>query len=210
MSKNLLLLAVFNSAYLLFFGVRFVLSGNYEFLGYIAQIVLIGGLVAFTLQKTRFPFWLLALLSLWGLGHLAGGGLRVGEGVLYVYRIFYVWSSGADYVLKYDQFLHFYGFFVSTLICFWILLPQVRPGARIAVVAGVASLGGMGLGAVNEIVEFIAYALLPATGVGGYVNTALDLVANGLGAIFAAVCIVFLYTRSSLFSVSVNPPGKVN
>ncbi len=200
MSKNLLLLALFNSAYLLFFGVRFVLAGNYEFLGYIAQIVLLGGLVVFTLKKTRFPLWLLALLSLWGFGHIAGGGVEVGEGVLYGYHIFYVWSSGADYVLKYDQFLHFYGFFVSTLVCFLLLLPKIRPGARIAVVASVASLAGMGLGAVNEIVEFIAYALLPATGVGGYVNTALDLVANSLGALFAAVCIMFLYTRSSLFS----------
>ena len=39
----------------------------------------------------------------------------------------------------------------------------------------------MGLGAINEIIEFSAVLLLPDTNVGGF-NTALDLVVNALGA----------------------------
>lgn len=190
MSRSPLILLLANIAYLLFFGIRFVQAGNYEFLGYIAQIVVLGALVAFTLHKTRFPIWLLSLLSVWGFLHLAGGGIPVGDSVLYTYHFFHVWSSGADYVLKYDQALHAYGFFVSTLVCFWLLRPHMHEEARVSLVASIAALAGMGLGAVNEIVEFIAYALLPATGVGGYVNTALDLIANALGAILAAVVIV--------------------
>ena len=43
----------------------------------------------------------------------------------------------------------------------------------------------MGLGAVNEIIEFSAVLAVPETNVGGYYNTALDLVFNGSGAILA-------------------------
>jgi putative membrane protein len=45
----------------------------------------------------------------------------------------------------------------------------------------------MGLGALNEIVEFAAVVASPSTGVGGYYNTALDLVFNGLGATLAVI-----------------------
>ena len=40
------------------------------------------------------------------------------------------------------------------------------------------------------IIEFGAVLALPETGVGGYYNTAIDLVANGLGALLAATVIV--------------------
>jgi hypothetical protein len=45
----------------------------------------------------------------------------------------------------------------------------------------------MGLGALNEIIEFSAVMLVPNTNVGGYYNTALDLAFNGLGAVTATV-----------------------
>jgi hypothetical protein len=44
----------------------------------------------------------------------------------------------------------------------------------------------MGLGAINEIIEFVATVVVPETGVGGYVNNALDLCWNGVGATIAA------------------------
>ena len=53
---------------------------------------------------------------------------------------------------------------------------------------------GSGLGALNEILEFIAVLTMPDTNVGGYENTALDLCSNFLGSTIAAV--VFL--RSTL------------
>jgi hypothetical protein len=40
----------------------------------------------------------------------------------------------------------------------------------------------MGLGALNEVVEFIAVLTLPETNVGGYINTGWDLVYNAIGA----------------------------
>ena len=56
-------------------------------------------------------------------------------------------------------------------------------------------LGGMGIGALNEIIEFAAVVIFGQTGVGGYWNTALDLVFNLLGAIAATIFIHFYYRR---------------
>jgi hypothetical protein len=47
----------------------------------------------------------------------------------------------------------------------------------------------MGLGAMNELVEFAATLLVPETNVGGYFNTGWDLVSNLVGVVIAAVLI---------------------
>ena len=65
--------------------------------------------------------------------------------------------------------------------------PKPTPGLVM-----LCALGGMGLGAFNEIVEFVATLTVPETNVGGYANTGWDLVANGVGATIAAVLILFL------------------
>ena len=54
----------------------------------------------------------------------------------------------------------------------------------------IAAAAGMGLGALNEVVEFVA-TRIAETNVGGYVNTGWDLVYNALGASLAAVIILF-------------------
>ena len=45
----------------------------------------------------------------------------------------------------------------------------------------------MGVGALNEIIEFIAVLSVPDNNVGGYYNTVLDIVFNTIGALFAVV-----------------------
>lgn len=64
---------------------------------------------------------------------------------------------------------------------------------RAATFGGLAlcALAGMGLGALNEVIEFIITLLVPENNVGGYVNTALDLVYNMVGAVIAALVIRF-------------------
>jgi hypothetical protein len=47
----------------------------------------------------------------------------------------------------------------------------------------------MGVGAANEVVEFLATRVLPETNVGGYENTGWDLVSNTVGCLIAAVLI---------------------
>jgi hypothetical protein len=47
----------------------------------------------------------------------------------------------------------------------------------------------MGLGALNEVIEFAVTLSVPETNVGGYINTGWDLVANSVGAVGAATII---------------------
>ena len=51
-------------------------------------------------------------------------------------------------------------------------------------------MAGLGVGAFNETVEFLVNVVVPESGVGGYLNTSLDLCANSVGAILALVYIV--------------------
>ena len=104
--------------------------------------------------------------------------------------------------LKYDQVVHAYGFGVATWLCWQGLCgaltrngamgatdslpPQPTPGLMLIV-----ATAGMGLGAVNEIVEFIA-TRITVTNVGGYVNTGWDLVFNAIGAIGTAFIIYYM------------------
>ena len=85
--------------------------------------------------------------------------------------------------LKFDQVVYAYGFGITTLLCWQALSARVldhlgkplepTPGLMILCAAG-----GMGFGALNEVIEFFATLALPKTNVGGYVNTGWDLVAN--------------------------------
>lgn len=191
LTRSHYILIALNALYLVPFAIHFLIRENYEFLGYILQVVLLGVLVFATLHKTRFPLWLLILLSIWSLFHVLGGGVVVGEDVLYRYKFFHLWSSGEDYILKYDQVIHYYGFLVATFVAYYLLRPQLKVAARVGVVAFVAMLAGMGFGAMNEMVEFAAVVFAPETGVGGYVNTSIDLVANALGALTAALILAY-------------------
>jgi hypothetical protein len=57
-----------------------------------------------------------------------------------------------------------------------------------------AAAAGLGFGALNEVIEFVATLTMPETNVGGYVNTGWDLVANTVGAT-VAVLLIRQFTR---------------
>ncbi len=179
--------ALFNVVYILGFSIWFISGRNFEFLWYVSVLVAIAVVAAVTLPKTRFPRWLLWLLSFWGLVHLAGGGIRVGDTVLYGTMVWPVFDGGGDFVLfKYDQIVHAYGFGVAALAVMVLLEREMRETAGVWI-GVVAALASMGLSVVNEIIEFIPVLLLPNTWVGGYYNIALDLVFNTLGAVVAII-----------------------
>jgi putative membrane protein len=179
-----LFLIIANLGYVAGFGIYYFAIQNYEFLWYVAVLLFFFFLIGLTLQKTRFPPWLLWMLSLWGLLHMAGGGVVIDGKVLYTFEIVHLFGAGDAYVLKFDQAVHFYGFFTTTFVAHHLLKPYCsRPDATM--VLFLAAVASMGFGALNELVEFLAVVVAPKTGVGGYYNTALDLVFNGLGATLA-------------------------
>jgi hypothetical protein len=52
---------------------------------------------------------------------------------------------------------------------------------------------GVGLGALNEVVEFVMTLTLPETNVGGYENTGWDLVSNLIGALLATLGVTVMH-----------------
>lgn len=118
--------------------------------------------------------------SLWGLAHMAGGIAPLGGG-----RILYnAWLVG--HLVRYDQAVHAVGFGFATVACGKVLARWLPAGAATGP-AVLAALAGMGVGAMNEVVEFLATLVLAQTHVGGFENTGWDLVFNLIGATTAAV-----------------------
>jgi len=203
-------LLVFNLASLVLFGFLFVGSGNLEFLVYEGVILFFMGLVALTDSKVLYPKGLLWGLTIWAQLHLAGGGLFLGGQKLYEKIL--VPLVGAPYHLfRYDQLVHILGFGVCTLLVWHLIRPLLRkpdssPRGRLAFIV---VLGGLGLGAVNEIVEFASTVIMPKTGVGGYVNNALDLVANFVGALIAVVWLRSRKGRVPVTAAVIEREGKI-
>lgn len=179
----------FTLAYVAGFAIWFLAIGNVEFLWYIATLLFFVALIAFTIGKTKFPPFILWALSIWGLMHMAGGGIKVGGSVLYAFVLIPIVGQDELRILKYDQVVHFYGFAVTALVL-WHLLRTNFPVLRgSATIYWFAALGSMGLGCLNELIEFAAVLALPDTNVGGYYNTALDLAFNSAGAVTAVLLV---------------------
>lgn len=193
-------LAAFTTAYVLGFSAFFAFRENYEFLLYVVVVLLIAGLVVSTQSRTRFDGVILWGLSLWGLLHMAGGGVPAGEGVLYGLTLVPLLDAGGELViLRYDQAVHLFGFAVATLVVYHLLRPYLSSRPSWPILIMVVAMAGTGLGVLNEIVEFAAVLILPETGVGGYFNTALDLVFNTLGAL-AAVFYIAYYREEKVYA----------
>ncbi len=182
--------AIFSAIYIFAFLIYYVSIKNYEFLWYIAVLVLFFVLILATIRKSNFDYMILWGLSLWGLLHLAGGGLIVNGQALYKFVI-PLFKVGGEWILRFDQFVHFFGFGVTTIVGFHLLNPYLNKKVNLKIVYPLLVLIGMGAGVLNEIVEFIAVVSFPETGVGGYVNTSLDLIFNTIGAIAGVAIIHF-------------------
>lgn len=165
------------------------LTGNGEFVFYVLVMVALIGVVLLVYSRVPLSSGLIWCLAIWGASHMAGGLLRppsswpvAGGQVLYNLWIVEGW-------LKYDQLTHAFGFGAACWLCWQALKGAVRgPVAPTPGLLSLCALAACGLGAINEVVEFVATLIGPSN-VGGYRNTALDLVFNLLGAGLAAVLI---------------------
>lgn len=195
-------IAVFGFA-LLYMAASVVLAvarGNKEFIFYILVMLVLIGAIAWVHSRVRLTPSLLWALAVWGLLHMAGGLVPLPAGWPYdgEQAVFYSWWILPPHYLKYDQVVHAYGFGVTTWLCwhglraaiigFGAKREAVRPTTGILTLCVAA---GVGFGAINEVVEFIAVLLLPETNVGGYENLGWDLISNLTGAVIAALVIRF-------------------
>lgn len=188
MNRSLIPVIAFTAAYLLIAAAWIVVRENYEFLAYIAFLLVLAGIVWVVHRRVSLPLALIWCLSLWGAAHMAGGLVPIPESwpregdsaVLYNLWLIPDW-------LKFDQLVHAYGFGITTWLC-WEGLRSIigRPDTSMGVLTQAAA-AGTGFGALNEVVEFTITLLVPDNNVGGYFNTAMDLVFNLLGAVIAAL-----------------------
>ena len=176
-----------------------LLRGNIEFVMYIAVMIVLISFVYLLHRNVSLSSGVLWCLSFWGLAHMAGGLVVVPGGwpVEANSRVLYSLWLVPSY-LKYDQLVHAYGFGVATWVSWQGLRTAIRRrGADVEPTLGlmvIAATAGMGLGSLNEIVEFVATLTIPETNVGGYINTGWDLVANCVGATVAA-SLIWAYDR---------------
>lgn len=192
-SPPLLKLAIFNGLYLLISIIAVSILRNKEFLFYIVTMLMLIGAVMMIHRRMPLSSAQLWALSLWGLLHMMGGLVPVPESwpINGEQRVLYSWWLIPQY-LKYDQVIHAYGFGVTTWLCWQGLRHHIGTQNTCNPTIGklvLCAAGGMGFGALNEVIEFIAVLSIPNTNVGGYVNTGFDLVSNLVGCVIAAALI---------------------
>ena len=181
---------LFTASYIVAAGGWAISAGNYEFLAYIAIMLILIGVVWVINSRVVLPRAIIWCLSIWGALHMAGGlvMLPAAFDVGGETPVLYNWHIAGPY-FKYDQVVHAFGFGITTWLC-WCGLKSMAPGIRPGLGAlTLCAAAGMGFGALNEVIEFIITLLVPDNNVGGYMNTGLDLVYNLLGCVIAAIAL---------------------
>jgi hypothetical protein len=147
-------------------------TGSPSTVGYLVTTAGCAAAVALR-RREPLPATLAAALAALSVGHLAGGLVPVGGDVLYN-------ADPGFELLQYDHVFHASASAVAVVLLHRHLRDVVPGGVRSML--AVALLGGLGAGALNELVEFLATLAHDGTHVGGYLNTGWDLVANTVGA----------------------------
>jgi hypothetical protein len=180
---------IFTLIYLIIFSLVFFFRKNYEFIMYVGVILFFFFVILLTNKKINYPNIILGGLSFWGLLHMSGGGILINGNVLY--KLILIPLSSTYEILKYDQFVHIVGFGIATLVMYVLLEPKIKkPIKKWTSISIIVIMAGLGVGAINEIIEFIAVVIMPETNVGGFMNMSLDLVSDLIGA-----CLAMIYIR---------------
>src|SRR5215212_9737089 len=119
---------------------------------------------------------------------MVGGIIEVGGVTVYERPI----DTGE---FRFDKVVHFFGFGFATLAAYELLRTREDSAKSAKFVAITATFVGLGVGAVNETIEFLITRLPLQSNVGGFSNTGWDLVANSLGAASASVFALFRERR---------------
>lgn len=193
-------LLAFTLLYIAGAGIYFFLTGVKEFTFYLLVLLILVGIITWLLPRMKLPTWSLWLLSILGLLHALGGGVKVHGDVLYNWVMIPIVNNGVNGITlwRFDQLVHPYGTAIAAIILYFVIARAAKL-PRIWMVA-IAALAAMGLGSINEVIEFITKLTVPHTDVGGYDNTALDLCSNFIGSLIGAGFAAFKWGK--------NPPSK--
>ena len=163
-----------------------------EFYIYVLLVLLqaVGmGLIWLVLRRYRIPPWILGLVEVAILLHLAGGtifvrGTRLYDLVLAPGLTGPAWFSQ---VARYDKLVHAY-FAAIGVVGIREMWPKLGLGDGRRPISGLMiTLVVMGLSALVEVTEYIGTRQIALPEVGGYDNNLQDLLANFTGALSAVV-----------------------
>jgi putative membrane protein len=156
-------------------------TGSPSTVGYVSSVIVIGATIVW-LRRAVLPGLLAAGLVIAAMATLAGGLINVGQDILYNASIGPYSKTLGTHFLQYDHFAHAYVSFVVAFAC-WVMLAAPHAGAEHRRELVLLAVGGaLGLGALNEVVEFLATLAHHGAHAGGYWNTGWDLVCNFIGA----------------------------
>ena len=164
--------------------IYFLFKGNFEFLVYAFTLFPLMWVIAKTDKMFNYPALAKWGFMVWMITHMAGGSLFF-NGVRLYDTILFSWIGEPYNILRYDQLIHAFCYFVMALFVYAIVATMSKPKTSRVTMIVMTFLGAMGISALNEVVEFIAVAFFHSTGVGNYYNNALDLVFNGAGIVAA-------------------------
>ena len=80
MKKEHLVLGVINGVYLTGFAWKFLAQHNFEFVIYVGVVLAALIWIGLTLRRVDYSLSTLIGLTVWGIMHMAGGGVPVGQG----------------------------------------------------------------------------------------------------------------------------------
>ena len=192
-TKSKLIISIISIIYLLIFAFLFIKNQNYEFLAYVVVIFALMAVLFILNLKFNFSRSSFVGLSVLFLLHMLGGHLIIDGVRLYGHHV----ALG----IRFDKLIHLFGTYIGTLIAFELLRPYLKDKLKNSPMESMfLILIGIGIGAVYEILEFILVLALPETGVGGYVNTMGDIIADSVGA-----CLAVTYLNIKLNMKSKKP-----
>jgi hypothetical protein len=186
MKKSLIFTASAVYIFLAVLLIYFITKANYEFIGYTIIVGLLFHAVLYADKLYNFPLIGIWLVAIWGALHLFGGSIYLGGTRLYDIILINILGD-PFFILKYDQFVHAFCYFAFAIIIYYMLRKHMKPRQNLALIL-FTILAASGIGMLNEVIEFgmVVFANA-ADAVGGYYNTALDLVFNFIGAIIGAI-----------------------
>ena len=167
------------------------LRGDASAASYAVVMAILFVTVATADRWVGFTTPLLWCMVAWATLHMAGGLVVTGP-----HRVLYNQSLGIPGI-HYDRLVHAFGFGTATVACWQALRrypPAPVPTAGLVILA---ALAGLGLGALNETVEFLITRVQTSTSIGGYTNTGFDLISNTVGATIAAGWILWRGRRAA-------------
>ncbi len=159
-------------------------SNIVEFFIYASVIFAI---IAVTWSKFRYLHVNLPLLIMIEFGilmHFAGAFLQVDGHRLYDSRFFEI---------RYDKYVHFVNAMIATFVTIYVFSKRGFPQTNFMLFIAILSV--LGLGGINEVIEFVVTLTVKHNGVGAYNNNMLDLVANLFGSITAIFSYKYLLKK---------------